>query len=509
MKKIIHIGLILLLATACQQNCEVQTDYLQQRTSLVEENQSKRFDKDIVLNEREKQLNEMLIVHRKKMLANYKAASFLPPAEPFFKSKEHIENTTLFEFFRMMPKGGIQHLHSSAGIDFQWLINRAEQEPYCYIYWADSGKEHVKGQMHFYKETDVPEGFLPTQEILSNEENRAELLQLLTLDQETVTDSTDIWEEFENIFARINGFFHYQPIYKDYLRAAVDTLLADGVQHTEIRMIFFGGLYDLEHSRASGHYGADAMARLLEELIEETQAVHPEFSMKFIYTHLRFLPRDVVFSELVNAYKLRKKYPDLIKGFDLVANEDDGNTTLYFLENWEKMDSLEKVYGIDMPLYLHDGESDWASVQNLYDAFLLNSRRIGHGFNLMHFPALIEDIKNADICIEVSPLSNQILGYIDDLRLHPANYLLKHGVQISINSDDPGIFNYNGLSYDYWTIFLAWELDLKALKKLSLNALTYSSLSKEEKRIALSHWQRKWDEFVENGNELLSTTVSL
>lgn len=502
-KNIIYQSLIALLAIACQQNSELRTGYLEQRTALVEENKSLRFDRNIILNAQEEQLNEKLILLRKAMLANYKEASFFPPSEPFFKSKEHIEKTTLFKLFRNMPKGGIQHLHSSAGIDFRWLINRARQEPNCYIYWTASGEEYVKGQLHFFREKDVPVGFKSTKEVLSKEENREELLQLLTLDQESVTDSTDIWEEFENIFTRINGFFHYQPLYKDYLRSAVDTLLADGVQHTEIRMIFFGGLYDLEHPKGSGHYGAEAMAKLLEELIEEINADYPEFSMKFIYTHLRFLPKDMVFTELVNAYQLRKKYPDLIKGFDLVANEDDGNTTLYFLENWEKMDSLEKVYGIDMPLYLHDGESDWASVENLYDAYLLNSRRIGHGFNLMHFPALMEDVKNADICIEVSPLSNQILGYIDDLRLHPASYLLKNGVQISINSDDPGIFDYNGLSYDYWTIFLAWELDLKALKKLTMNALTYSTLSEEEREVAFAHWQSKWDQFVEEGLQLL------
>ncbi|MDW3196294.1 MAG: hypothetical protein R8G66_28230 [Cytophagales bacterium] len=503
MKNSCFILLLTVWVCACSKKTEEKPNYLHQRSELIKENESLRFDADIVLNAQEKALDEKLVTLRKEMTADYLKTSFFPPSEPFFKSKEHIEETTLFQLFRKMPKGGIQHLHSSAGIDFRWLINRAQQEPDCYIYWGPKHPNHIKGQLHFYKETAVKEGFLPASEVLAKASNRQELLELLILDQETVSDSTDIWAEFENVFNRINGFFHYQPLFKDYLRSAVDTLLADGVQHTEIRMIFFGGLYDLEHSKGSGFYDADAMASLLQELIDEVKAVHPEFSMKFIYTHLRFMKKEDVFKELVNAYELRKKYPDLIRGFDLVANEDDGNSTLHFLENWEKMDSLEQVYGVDMPLYLHDGESDWASVQNLYDAYLLRSKRIGHGFNLMHFPALINDIKSADICIEVSPLSNQILGYIDDLRLHPASYMLKNGVQISINSDDPGIFNYNGLSYDYWTIFLAWEMDLKALKKLSMNALTYSALSEEEKKVAFTHWQKQWDTFIEEGNRIL------
>lgn len=503
MKNIFFLCFAILWMISCQNNTEESPGYLQRRSSLVQENESRRFDADIVLNAKEKQLNKKLVSLREKMLANYKKEAFFPPSEPFFKSKKHIEGTRLFKFFRRMPKGGIQHLHISAGIDFRWLIERVQNEPDCYIYWSDSNKEYIKGQLHFYNLSEVPEGFLPAIEALSTKNNQKELLQLLTLDLETVSDSTDIWAEFENIFVRINGFFHYQSVFKDYLRSAIDTLLVDGVQHTEVRMLFHGGLYDLTHSSGSGQYGGEAMVQIFKELITEVKEVHPDFSMKFIYTHLRFLSKERVFSELVDAYKLRQQHPDLIRGFDLVANEDNGNTTLHFLENWEKMDSLEKVYGIDMPLYLHDGESDWASVQNLYDAYLLGSKRIGHGFNLMHFPALMEDIKAADICIEVSPLSNQILGYIDDLRLHPASYLLKNGVQISINSDDPGIFNYKGLSYDYWTIFLAWELDLKALKKLVMNSLTYSSLPDEEKRQAIQSWQRKWDEFVEEGIQLL------
>ncbi len=503
MKKIIYLCIAVMLTVACQQNNGERPDYLQRRSTLIQESESRRFDADIVLNEEEKQLDAKLTVLREEMIDAYEKEAFFPPSEPFFKYKDHIEETTLFKLLSKMPKGGVQHLHISAGIDFDWLVEKARKESNCYVYWSDDEEEFVKGQLHFYKEKEVPDGFLLAEKVLAAEEKREELIRLLTLDQETVADSTDIWKEFENIFKRINGFYHYEPMFKDYIRSSVDTLLADGVQHTEVRMIFQGGLYDLEHSHASGFYDGTAMAQLLNELIEEVQQIHPDFSMKIIYTHLRFLPRELVFSELVNAYQLRKQYPDLIKGFDLVAQEDSGHSTLYFLENWQKMDSLENSYGIDMPLYLHDGESDWASVQNLYDAYLLNSRRIGHGFNLMHFPALMEDIKAADICIEVSPLSNQILGYIADLRLHPASYLLKNGVQISINSDDPGIFNYNGLSYDYWAIFMAWELDLRAIKKLVLNSLTYSALSEEEKKVAFEHWQRKWDEFVNEGLEML------
>ena len=93
--------------------------------------------------------------------------------------------------------------------------------------------------------------------------------------------------------------------------------------------------------------------------------------------------------------------------------------------------------------------------------------------------------------------------YIRDLRNHPASTYLRRGINCTISSDDPLIFDYHGLSYDYWSIFLAWELDLAALKKLSLNGITYSSLTEKEKVQALKIWEKRWNAFVENA--LLNT----
>ena len=133
---------------------------------------------------------------------------------------------------------------------------------------------------------------------------------------------------------------------------------------------------------------------------------------------------------------------------------------------------------------------------NLFDAVLLGSKRIGHGFNLFRYPILMNMVKKQNICIEVNPISNQVLGYVRDLRLHPAYGYMRDGVNISISSDDPLIFDYEGLSYDYWHIFMAWQLDLKDLKKLSLNGILYSSMTTEEKDKAIKNWESRWHEFV-------------
>jgi adenosine deaminase CECR1 len=59
----------------------------------------------------------------------------------------------------------------------------------------------------------------------------------------------------------------------------------------------------------------------------------------------------------------------------------------------------------------------------------------------------------------------------------------------------------DGLSYDFWEAFIAWDLDLKALKKLALNSIRYSGMTKQEKEKAYKIWQNRWNKFIKDLNE--------
>jgi adenosine deaminase CECR1 len=361
----------------------------------------------------------------------------------------------------------------------------------------------VKGQLHFYRAHQVPPGFYSIEKLNDSIPGFEEQLHdLITFDGSPENDSTDVWTEFENCFRRIDGFVSYQPVFKDVYVACFDSLLADGVPHVELRVGLAGGLYDLEHS--AGAFPADSVIAYLQQAAHQVQQKHNQaFTFKIIYANLRFRPLDAIKQDLVHAFAIRARYPDLVKAYDLVAHEDAGHATDYFREAWLMRDSLAKVYGVDLPLCLHDGESSWEHVTNLYDAVLLGSVRIGHGLNLSFFPGVEDLVRKQNICMEVSPLSNQILGYVGDLRMHPAHAWIKRGIQISISPDDPALFDYTGVTPDYWSICLAWELDLQALKKLSMNGILYSQLSEAEQQEALRVWQDRWQRFVAYANRVL------
>lgn len=51
---------------------------------------------------------------------------------------------------------------------------------------------------------------------------------------------------------------------------------------------------------------------------------------------------------------------------------------------------------------------------------------------------------------------------------------------------------------DYVMATIAWQLDLKDIKKLSLNGITYSSLTEEKKRYMKEVvFPKKWKEFLD------------
>ena len=116
------------------------------------------------------------------------------------------------------------------------------------------------------------------------------------------------------------------------------------------------------------------------------------------------------------------KITQMVSGFDMV-NEEDYNMKLDdFLE---QIYTAKLKYGDRFNVIFHAGESYSRTNTELFDAVLLGTKRIGHGFNLIMHPNLVDVIKEKKMCLECCPVSNKVLGYVTDLRLHPVRSLLQ------------------------------------------------------------------------------------
>ena len=109
-------------------------------------------------------------------------------------------------------------------------------------------------------------------------------------------------------------------------------------------------------------------------------------------------------------------------------------------------------------------------------------------------------VKKKNIAIEISPISNQVLKLVKDLRNHPASYFFAMNLPIVVSNDDPAFWGARALSYDFYEAFvgiMSTQADLRALKQLSLNSIEYSSFNDSEKQAAMKIWSKRWRGFIE------------
>ncbi|MBN2587302.1 MAG: hypothetical protein JXR55_08410, partial [Candidatus Fermentibacteraceae bacterium] len=112
-------------------------------------------------------------------------------------------------------------------------------------------------------------------------------------------------------------------------------------------------------------------------------------------------------------------------------------------------------------------------------------------------PVLAAMYAEAGIPLEICPVSNQVLGYVADLRDHPAVPLMRSGVRISINPDDPAMFGYTGVTHDWVVATLAWDLTLGDIKRLIINSIEDAAMTDAEKAELMARWQAEWDAFID------------
>lgn len=88
----------------------------------------------------------------------------------------------------------------------------------------------------------------------------------------------------------------------------------------------------------------------------------------------------------------------------------------------------------------HSGES--TGPQTIWDAIReLGAERIGHGIAAVQDPELLAYLAEHEIALEVSPTSNLATRVVQRIEEHPLRALREAGVIVTINSDDPPMFN--------------------------------------------------------------------
>lgn len=89
-------------------------------------------------------------------------------------------------------------------------------------------------------------------------------------------------------------------------------------------------------------------------------------------------------------------------------------------------------------LTAHAGET--AGPESIRAALEIGAERIGHGIRAVDDPDLMRRLREQQIPLEVCITSNVKTGAVASLAAHPVRKLFDAGVPITLNTDDPGVF---------------------------------------------------------------------
>ncbi|MEV8631080.1 adenosine deaminase [Streptosporangium sp. NPDC051023] len=103
------------------------------------------------------------------------------------------------------------------------------------------------------------------------------------------------------------------------------------------------------------------------------------------------------------------------------------------------------------------------------------AERIGHGIACLDDPRLVAHLRETRIPLEVCPTSNVCTGQVAAIEDHPLPRLLKEGLFVTLNSDDPPMFA-TSLSQEYRVAAGVLGLDREGLASLARNAVNASCL---------------------------------
>ncbi|KAL5114127.1 hypothetical protein ACEQ8H_007971 [Pleosporales sp. CAS-2024a] len=319
-----------------------------------------------------------------------------------------------------------------------------------------------------------------------------------------------VWARFNQATRCFKGLLNYEGVYKWYIGQAIDRMIEENVMYAELRPMFLDKFIPTNDGK--GQINNTAQMQLIIDGVHEKQAqlkkekrLHKfPFGLKIIYCTPRSIPKKMMQEQMKLCIELKEAFPHLICGFDLVGAEDRPNHIGFYKEELVAFKKTCEARNIDIPFLFHAGEtlldtggSSDPNNSNLYDAVVLESKRIGHGFALMKHPHLIDKFKKTKespgICIELCPISNELLHLCRNIKEHPFPELLAAGIPCTLNSDNPSLFS-NSMSHEFYQIMVgAPTISLYSWKQLARWSLEYSCLSVAEiqqgQTILASDWK--------------------
>ena len=472
--------------------------------SIQEKIDKLKYNRDELIEEIMKEKYSYIKVTDKDKQANTLYHSKVVPGFTFpedfhcdlaLKYKSDIEKNEFFKDLESMPKGCLLHQHIVDCIDIKWIseeVMKTENLKNIYL-----RKFRDKYDILVYtvipKETDKPfkdiiEAYLKEHEGKTSYDYFYPKLTMLPEEVEKIKTNDDAWA----IFMPKYFFCYYLVLYKHFFKQHIRNTFLQCIKDKQYRIesrITPGYLKDEKFESVSEDEEMDIYKEELNYV--NSLDLETKFTFGVIVEMIRNKTDEVLINTIKKSIALRKKYPDLICGIDLSGDEN----------NFRSFKDLTPVMltndDPDLPWILHCGETIRGSNYNLVDGLLIGSKRFGHCINLFKLGYLFERVKNKGIVLEINPVSNQTLRQVRDLRIHPCIGYHNNGIKITINNDDPTLYNTKGVNYDFFVVAASMEFDLLDFKCFGLNSIDGSQISDDLKEEYKTKFLNSWDNFLD------------
>ncbi len=199
---------------------------------------------------------------------------------------------------------------------------------------------------------------------------------------------------------------------------------------------------------------------------------------QLIMCFLRHLDEDAAFATLEQALPHRER----IIGVGLDSGEA-GNPP----EKFARVFARARDQGF-VPVAHAGEEGPAAYIRTAIDT--LEVRRIDHGVRCVEDPALVDELAATRLPLTVCPLSNIKLCVFEDMREHNLVELLRRGLCVTINSDDPAYFG-GYMTDNFLAVADAFDVSRQEIAQFSLNAVEASfadAARKQELQAAISEY---------------------
>ena len=240
-----------------------------------------------------------------------------------------------------------------------------------------------------------------------------------------------------------------------YLRKATE----QNIRHTEM-------FFDPQTHTARGIQFETVVRGIHRAMLDAKQKMG--LTSKLIMCILRHLSA----AEAMETLEMAMNFKDTITAIGLDSSEL-GNPP----EKFAAVFNRARQWGLKTVAHAgEEGPPDyiWKALKHLHVV------RIDHGITCLEDAGLVECLVNEQVPLTVCPMSNVRLKIFDHMKQHPLNKMMKLGLCVTVNSDDPAYFG-GYIEENFLALQQAHGMAIDDIAKLSRNAFNASLLSLAEK----------------------------